>query len=110
MRGWGASPGACAVGTLIHVKNRPAVFALMQRAKRPSLFSLRYHRCSNLLHAFRDDFRQLHHLLAQCRIFFNLALKAFAISLELSSQPSKLTNKTIDFTRRIFLTPGPASR
>src|SRR6516162_7152696 len=57
------------------------------------------HRCSNFLHVFGDDFRYLHHLLAQCRVFLNLALNAFAISLQRSPQPLKLTNETINFAR-----------
>jgi hypothetical protein len=42
------------------------------------------HRCVGgweLRHAVRNDARQLHHLLAQCVIFLNLALNAIAVSL-----------------------------
>ncbi len=57
---------------------------------------------SNFLHAFGDDFRELHHLLAQCAVFLNLALNAFTISLQFFPQPSKVTNKIINLARRIF--------
>jgi hypothetical protein len=44
----------------------------------------------------------LHHLLAQCLVFLDLALNALAIGLKLSPQPLKLTNEIVNFARRIF--------
>jgi hypothetical protein len=44
----------------------------------------------------------LHHLVAQCLVFFNLALDAFAISLQRSPQTCKLANETINLARRTF--------
>jgi hypothetical protein len=50
------------------------------------------HRCSNFVHAIGDDFRKLHHLLAQRRVFFNLALNAFGISLWDGATASPVTS------------------
>jgi len=75
----------------------------------PSFFFLRYqsgpiHGCSNFLHAFGDALRQFHHLLAQCPVFLNLAFNTFAVGLQLSSQPLKLTNETLISPADLFVT------
>jgi len=51
-------------------------------------------------HAVRNDFRQLHHLLAQFGVFRNVALNAVAIGLQFSPERLKLTEETINFAHR----------
>ena len=49
--------------------------------------------------AVRNDFRQLHHLLAQFGVFRNVTLNAVAIGLQFSPERLKLTEETINFAR-----------
>ena len=53
-------------------------------------------------HAVRNDFRQLHHLLAQFGVFRNVALNAVAIGLQLFVQRPEFNDQTINFTYRSF--------
>ena len=51
-------------------------------------------------HAVRDNFRQLHYLLAQFGVFRNVALNAVAIGLQFSPERLKLTEDTVNFAHR----------
>jgi len=51
-------------------------------------------------HAVRNDFRQLHHLLAQFGVFHNVALNAIAIGLQFSPERLKVTQETVNFAHR----------
>jgi hypothetical protein len=52
----------------------------------------------------------LHHLLAQCRVFLNLALNAITIGLQFSPQCLKLTDEIVDFAYRFDTWPSESLR
>jgi hypothetical protein len=51
-------------------------------------------------HAVGDNRSELHHLLAQFRVFRNVAFNAIAIGLQLSPQCLKLTDEIVNFAQR----------
>ena len=53
-------------------------------------------------HTVGDNRSQLHYLLAQFRVFRNVALNAIAIALQLSAERLKLSDETINFVHRCF--------
>src|SRR6516165_11524058 len=52
-------------------------------------------------HAFGNDLAELHHLLAQSRIVYDVAMDAFAIGAQLFTQVVQITDQRIDLARRI---------
>ena len=73
---------------------------LVLRAVFISFFSPLSRVAGEFFHAVRNDFRQLHHLLAQFGLFHNVALNAIAIGLQFSPERLKLTEETINFAHR----------
>ena len=52
-------------------------------------------------HAFGNDLAELHHLLAQSRTVYDVAMDAFAIGPQLFTQVVQITDQRIDLARRI---------
>src|SRR5215472_13153184 len=52
-------------------------------------------------HAFGNDLAELHHLLAQSRIVYDVAVDAFAIGAQLFTQVVQIADQRIDLARRI---------
>src|SRR5262249_7232063 len=52
-------------------------------------------------HAFGNDLAELHHLLAQSRIVYDVAVDAFAIGAQLFTQVVQIADQCIDLVRRI---------
>jgi hypothetical protein len=63
-------------------------------------------RLRKLVHAVGDDFRHLHHLLAQRRVFRYVGYNAIAIALQPPPQRLKRTDEVVDFDRRGFHYPA----
>src|SRR5262249_210564 len=52
-------------------------------------------------HAFGNDLAELHHLLAQSRIVYDVAVDAFAIGAQRFTQVVQIADQRIDLARRI---------